>query len=919
MSDPNACRGWVDENGGWRPCRKVGNAVMANGYCRNHQYFAVLKIMERLKLAQLEMARLEQSPDVNIDPKKLDLLNRQISMMQQELDGAKKLCSEDSDCSSHMRDLLVSLRDITEPVHGTPGIMPHAVNQHPITKLRQIEEEMNGLAAGTSHEDAQAFQLSQEYELSRRRNIDNSAEIAELQGALHEGSAVAQRQERRFQSGLQALTTELKTNEEHKMQAEQVIDSLQKRIDRCRAESKQVSGVYSQTINRLKEESKQYKDLYNGMVGREIRLGKSVDNLTKNERQLQKALEELKQNYEVKLTKMRNDFADHAKTGGTVLSQREEALAEEVERLKADLEMALNDLKMATEAGKEAINRAVATNMPYGQVAQELTSVNDMLRAKNEELGKLQALHDRKTAMFAQAEMNTAQKIDQATARDRAEIQRLSNELAVSERKLAGLQQEIVTLQSASYDLRRQHQNEIQRVNNQLRDTRNQLMQVRSQREAEQRNLQQQFRLMKNRHEAASLENDFKYNQLKEELNAQWTKKAEELQMKYEANQLSLDQERRNLQIAQKQMQETSQIMNKQKQDLQRYREAYDTKLAEFLQQKDSLNTSLSQAQEQAQQFAQIENDYKKRIDILRQTVAVQRQRYQARINQLTGKLRQAIANRNQIINSLEKCNASRDSIVAKVNMLTDENTRLKDMYLQMKTRMDLMRTQYEAHLEKLRADANKMQTDIRTCAQRLQDATLVHDHVKRMKGQAQQLRLNLENTVRAAKGNEQALRRLLKDRELEKQQVFRLQTALKDCSVQRSRSEVGLQNTNEELRDVKRIHGRLSSEIKGISQDYQRALEEREANMARETMQTQVREETLQRELAQAQMRGNEQSHRIQSLQQQKMLVSDTLANSELDRARQIQMLVDAQRLAAQDPTGGMGAVTGRSSLVQQ
>jgi chromosome segregation ATPase len=913
MSASRTCQGFVQENGKVRPCKKTGNAVMPNNYCASHQYIAVMKLKEQLELAELEVMRLEKVSDVNVDKRKLSVLYQQITMLKEELQTAEKICSGDKDCSSHVRDLLVTLKDISQPMNGGYDISRKDLPDHPITRLQNIEKKMNNLALGGSPEDAQAFQLSQEYELARRRQNYNAADIQMYQAELQEKSAQAENQERKFQQSLQSLTQELKINEGRKMQADQVVDSLQKRMDRCQAESRQVSGVYSETINKLKEEVQQYKDLYNNMVGREMRVGKTVDTLAENEKKLQKALEELKQNYEMKMSKLRDDFASQVRVGGTVLSVREEQLQEEVQKLKADLELALTDLKLATEAGKEAINRAVSVDRPYGQIAEELIRVNEMLRSKNQEVSELQALHDKRTSEFAQAELRVAQKIDEASARDRSEIQRLSGELAKSERKLSATHQEIVALNTTAYELRRQHQNEIQKINNQLRDTQNQLLQVKQQREAEKRNLQQQYQLMKTQTESSKLEQDFKFNQMKEALNENYKNKVKDIQDRAEANQLQLDQERRNMQIAQKQIAETVKVMAKQKEDLEKYRQAYDKKLADFLAQKESLNTALAQAKEQANQFAQIENDYKKRTDILRQTVAVQRQRYEARINQLTEKLKQAITNRNQIINSLEKCNASRDSVLAKVNLLTDENARLKDMYLQMKSKADITRSQYEAHMEKLRADSAQMQTDIRICAQKLQDATLVHDHVKRMKGEAQQLRLQLEEQIRVAKGSEQALRRLLQDRELEKQQVFRLQAALKDCSVQKSQTEVGLENTNTELRDIKRMHNKLSGEIKGMANDYQRALEEREAGMARQALEQEVREQTLQNRLAETQARNNERESQINKLQRQKQMISDSLANTEYERARQIQLLVDAQRVGS-----SAEPVTGKSNLVQ-
>jgi chromosome segregation ATPase len=906
------CQGMVKENGTLRPCKKTGKAVYANGYCTSHQYIAVGKIREQLELAQQEVTKLKKTGSYdNKTARTIQLLEQQIIMLRDELKDTERICSGDDDCSNHLRDILVTMHDLNYPLAGK-GVKSET-NSDALSRLKKIEAQMNQLAVGTSPEDAKAFMTSQEYELARRRQGQVNHDIQMYQAELQERSAEAEGQERKFQQVLQTLTQNLKQNQSQKVQADQIVESLQKRIDRCQAESRQVAGVYSETINNLKDEVQKYKDLYNNMVGREMRYGKSVDSLTQNERKLEQALAELKQSYETKMAKLQDEFAQQIKSGGTVLSQREEQLQEEVKRLQADLELAVTDLKLATEAGKEAINRAVNVDRPYGQLAKELMQVNDMLKAKNQEVAELQALHDKRMAEFAEAEMQTANKIDEASAKDRAEIQRLSLELSKSEKKLSTTHQEIVALQTTAYELRRQHQNEVNRLNNQLRDTQNRLLQMQNHRTVEKQALQQKFQAMLSQTATQKMDQETKFNQMKEMLNENYRTKVRELEDKYEANHLQLQQERRNMQIAQKQIAETMKVMAKQKEDLEKYRQAYDQKLADFLAQKEKLDSSLNDAREQANQFAQIEGDYKKRVDILRQTIEVQRQRYETQINQLTEKLRTSIQNRNQVINSLEKCNASRDGMVAKVNLLSEENTRLKDMYLQMKSKADLTRSQYEAHMEKLRADSAQMQTDIRICAQKLQDATLVHDHVKQMKAEAEQLRFKLEEQIQVAKGSEQALKRLLQDRELEKQQVFRLQAALKDCSLQKSQTEVGLQNTNTELRDMKRMHNQLTGDVRGMAQDYQRALEEREADMTRQVLQQEVREQTLQQQLAETQARNKERASKISQLEKQKQMIADSLANTEYERARQIQLLVDAQRL---DPT--VDPVTGKSNLVQ-
>ena len=352
--------------------------------------------------------------------------------------------------------------------------------------------------------------------------------------------------------------------------------------------------------------------------------------------------------------------------------------------------------------------------------------------------------------------------------------------------------------------------------------------------------------------------------------------------------------------------------MNEQKASLDKYRLALEQKMADFDAQKDALNSSLSQSKEQASQFSQIENDYKKRMDILKQTVTVQRQRYESRIQQLTDDLNKAVAGRNQIALNLEKCGAARDGVVSRVNQLTEENAKLKDMYLQIKTKMELTRAQFESHMEKVRANDAKMQSDIRTCAQRLQDATLVHAHVEQMKEEAQKLRANLEENISKAKGNQAALQRLLQDRELEKQQVNRLQSALKDCAIQKSQAEVGLENTNESLREVKRMNGQLGSDVKQLAGEYRRVLDSNEASMAKQQLATQLTEDSLKRQLAELQSRNKEALSKNERLNASKTKLLDTIASSEFDRQRQIEMLIDAQREMSKNAKN-----TGKSNLV--
>lgn len=904
MSD-KVCRGLVTEaDGTVRPCKNRGNAVMSNGFCRAHQYLAVQDLMKLIDRAQSVLSDLSAEGAAS-GATKIRQAQMDLDRLRQNLKEARSLCESDMDCSSHLRDMMVTLREVPRNT-GMPDTL---------SKLRAIENNMLQLAGVGSATENQALRTSVDHEWALRQRDATARNIEQIQADLHMCAARAEQKEREYQTQLQALTQELKNSEANRQQAQEVVDSLNKRLDRTQGESKQVNGVYTTTIKQLQEEVAKFKSLYNEMVARELGVGKRIKALTKSEQDLAAAMQEMKLSYEQKLSDISRKYAEHVQTGGVVLSERELALSQEVERLKADLEIAVNELQISIDAGKAVISQQLNHNVPHARVAEELLQVSNQLRQKNEELSRLQAMHDQKVAAFAEAEMRVAKRIDDASERDRAEIQRLSQEMHATEQKLSGVQQEIMNLQTASYELKRQHQNEVSRLQNSLREAKQQLATAQAQAANQRQQMEQQSLNLKNQASAAEMERHFKFTQLKDSLEQEYRIKAKSLQEKADMIRLQLDQERVQMKNAQREMQTNSRALAEQKASLNAYRQAYDEKLAQFSAQKDALNVTLAQAKQQAQQFANVENDYKRRMGILQQTMEVQRTRYEGTIKSLTDKLNAAISARNQVAINLEKCGAAREGLVAQVNNMTEENRRLQDQYLQMKSRMDMTRAQYESHLSKIQVENDKLQEESRKHAQQLADASMAHEHVKRMRDEAQQLRANLEENIRQAKGSQQALQRLLQDRELEKQTVARLERALQECSAQKQQNEQILGMANQDLRELKRMNREASSAVQQVSSQYQQALDQRDAQMTKEQLTAKVQEDALRRQLADIQQRNRAQEQKLGQLSAARNSLLTTIADNEQQRQDQVDALIRAQKLAGEIESRG----TGMSYLLQQ
>lgn len=84
---------------------------------------------------------------------------------------------------------------------------------------------------------------------------------------------------------------------------------------------------------------------------------------------------------------------------------------------------------------------------------------------------------------------------------------------------------------------------------------------------------------------------------------------------------------------------------------------------------------------------------------------------------------------------------------------------------------------------------------------------------------------------------------------------------------------------------------------------------------MARQYLQQEVREETLKNKLVETQAKNQLNAAQINRLQKQKGLIAESLANTEYERARQVQLLMDAQRVGGVD---NKDVISGKSNLLQ-
>ena len=898
MSERLRCLAKVKKSG--KQCSREGNSVLDNGYCRSHQYEVVLRLFKLLTNLDAELKSLSNASDSNINPQRITQMRNKVKLVRQSLENAKNICESDPTCGEQLQDIMVDLREITEG----GGFRGRNNN------LKNLQNGINHLQMDSQGPVTWSKQISQDWELGHRRNVQNNYEMNHLQNELNDVASEARMKEMSFKSGLEDLSSKLSETEQQKREALRNVQILQEQVDKVKGGAAYVNGVYSQTISQTKDELKKYKDLYTNMVGREIRLNKTLKQISKSEQELKNNLSELEEKYAKKMKDFQDELAKQVQSGHNTLSSREEELTNEVEELKAHLEQASVSLEQAIDAGRMAQNASLG---PTKGVASELLRTTQELRMRQEETNQLQNNLDALRMEYANREQACEEEINRQTDRDRTEISRLGNRIVQLEQDLSSKQSELMALQSKVYQNEKDRKHMIGSLQSQLRRASSQLSSLKAEQVNNRQQMMQKMNMLKKGGDQRKIQQDFEYSQLRATLESRFMERQQKLERQHQVAVSKLMEEKRNLDSVQRQIKEAQEVMTRQKGTLDNYRQAYEKKMDMFLQQKQALDTSLQQANIQVQEFSELEAGYKQKVNMLRQKISVDRQRYQATIDALKGRLNMAEQSKSKIVGSLEKCSAAKDVIVQQINQLQTENTRMKDQYLQLKSRMESMKLHYETYVEKMRADAGSMQSDMRRCAKRLEDASLVHDHVKQMKEEGRALRANLESKIREAQGNASAMKRLLADRELSKAEIIRMQSSLKDCSEQNKRLNNNLLSTNTELRTVKQIDNRLKGDIRELSETYTRNLEQRETDIQRDRYQQEFKEKKMLADIAKLNTKGKQMEHQIGNLRHQKDVVQNALANTEISRQEQIAMLMEAQRL--EDPAF---KISGKSSLIQ-
>jgi len=882
-----------------RPCKK--NARGPNGYCASHQNLAVAAVLRKLVELKRELKRLSSQPEAEKNAAEIQRARDRITSAQEALKEAKSLCSSDSECAQKLRDASASVLDVTSSTEGGDE------------KLESIRREADRLVMDRGGPDAEAVVLSREWASATGRKEVASKELKEVKRRSGEVTAKMNRLRRDHEVQVESLKSQMKANEKNQQQANETIRRLQEKLQQCGASSMTATGELTERLEKLHQSAEQYKNMYDEMKARELQLSKNIDLLSQEQVGLQEAVVQLRQKHKQQLREMQREFAEQVVEGHPVSSQKEHELANEVERLRQQLAQAEELATKSHEAGQSVLQQVQdMDDSPQGEIARELIRANETIAQRTSQLQEVQRQLDEARAKFANGAYDCALETDKSVRRVQQEMEAANHRIADLEQQAAEKTRSIINAREQWRGLRTRLEKENRLLSERIHLRTQELNQVRRSLQEEINARRSREQIMQRTLQVKERDLNSRFMDLKNTLEGQYRVRKGELESAAQQVREQLHQAKRDMEsssVRARQLQaEYGQRLNR----LQAAKKQHDAEVSRFNQEKEVLQMKVQQAQEQSRTYTEMEQAHIRRMDLMNQRLTMTQNRYQAELRALKARTVHLQRGKEQAESKLQQCESKREAMQTNINLLREENDRIKMQYQELRHKIGAMKLHYETHMEKLRGHAAEMETDLKRCSDRLRDASLVHSHVEKMKRDAQQLRADLQQKIKYAESNEAAFRRLMTDHRRSKENVQQMGHSLQQCAKEKERLQRRLEHTNRQVRAMNRLSSTLNGELTTIRSQYRHAAESREAAMHRQRLESERRERDLTRKLSRSQHEHHRTLKETERALKDRNDTQRALADTEVNHAVQVTRLAEAQRVRGK----GREPLLGRSVL---
>lgn len=901
MSSDHNCNGVVSDGLKKRPCKRNGNQVLSNGFCPQHQKQAVSELVSQFRMLENELDKLEKVKGFEYDKVPVTPLRSKMILAMKNLQNIDSPCDESSPCGELFVEVLTALDRVTR-----------VFQNHPIVeKIKHIGNNIDYLRKGTLHEEASIMD-----EQSQRHKYQNHPvfhEVDQLKNKLTHTTSKAQQKELEYQDTIRKLTTELEKHTAYRQAKEIDVKQVELQLDRCKSSHSKTAGLQTTTINKLIQEKEQVKSLYNELKSREYKTHTDLNVLQQVKDENMAKIKDLEEHYKKKIDKVREEYAAHMRDGNAT-TDREEELMSQIEILKEAVQEAADEMaehKEAADALKTATHapsRILLDNYRQSLAEQQRLSseVRRLMKNRDElmqEVAQLQTTHfeDRDSVMKHKDE----------------EIERLAGEIDGRRRALdtcaeerLKLRKSISSTERGKEILLKQLRTDKERLHREVvylrRERATMVQQAKKQRE----NIDT-FVLKKEQ------ERELRFKLLEEGLRTEFNRKAQLLRSSLLEHEEGIRSQKEAVRLAQAKQLTLEKDYQEKETKVLRLEKMFNEKMIKYGEENSNLQRAKELAHQELTRIRGAEKERDQEIKLLRNQNMIYRRKYDADIDAMRRRLEDMVKLREDVTTKLRECATSRSGLVQKISDLTRDNSNLENQKRELENLVTRLKGQYTAFTSKMQMDSDRLHNSLQLCGAKLKEATEAHSDVKRMKNLIRDARAELEDKIRVAKGSTQAVQRLLRDKQMDKQEVARLRNALKNCATTGTTLKNQLVETNRNLHEMDRMQTSLGQQVGNLQTQYRRQLDEFEADHETEKLRQMTKEKSLESKVKDLQAQRDAMKNRQMRADKQKHILQNALLDSEIDKAQQMDLMLEAQRVEQGNESTKL--TTGEDRLFQQ
>ena len=851
------------ETGETRLCRNKEENVMDNGYCRKHQHVAIMKMIELLFALETEMQEKKMHPE------QVRQIMEKMKHVSDLLQEKKTLCEADPECKYELFESIGSLEAI---LHRLPG------GWH--TK-REIIEPLSVLAQSTKGLATQADKVHQREAFSNRlmgMNLDDSEKVMVEMQALRSD----------YEAQLKYLQDQL--NHAHHDLSE--VRGHREVMDRQLQIAKKAEGHIKQLEQRLStcQEEHRLQEAEREAVKQ------SITKLHEEEGQLKAMVEELRRQYEKKQSALQEKYAQASANGELILSQREEELQQHVEDLNRALEKARDELKESEFVIRETKAHAESVmTKTHGKLAQEMQDVNAQLIEKTQMVSGLEQKVQSLRNDIAKAEISCSIRQEKASANDQLKIQELGQELVTTQRQFMLKSAEVNQLRERIGEMKTWAENRVLTVENELQLAREQLTRFQSEYMKREKDIADREKNVTQMMSHYQEQLDLRFQQELQQIRGSFDRQSRELKHIYEVREEELRSNEANLKSAEIYLSQQVARLHAQEEELNQFRRVYNSKLSELQDRKLIQDKELITIQNEREYWKKAEKEHEDRIRLLESKIQLQAKQFEKVVNELQEHVKLLAKERSQIQQNFQNCTNARQSLVQQIEDVTRENEKLRSVYEEVEKRYTDLQQKYESQILRDQEILAKQRQDLKTCAMRIRDDEMMHNHVKEAKAEIEKYRREAQEAVHQNRQNLQAIKSLLETRELSKSEITRLRNEMQACNAQQDTLKANVIQINDKLHQVQKWSRNLENDKNRLLEQMKEEEINLEARRRRELAEIRMKQNLVKSDLDRAEKANSRLQDDNTMLRAKTIEALKTTARSEVHHAADYARLADA------------------------